>query len=191
MGAEGPITELTPGGEARVDFAFNSSDNQPMDLLQLPAGEKIITLELTYYQDVARTEEENPPVYARAFVDKEFETPVYEGFIPRTGSFQVPGFEQFSFSFRKETTTVLEVAKDPGLLYVGIFFTIMTVAFGISLYTTFTRFWARITPSAERPGTLNITMGGMAEKNKVTFERDFERLATRVRDALAAESART
>lgn len=185
MGASGPITDTTPSGEAIVDFSFTSPDNLPMDLLQLPAGERIVTVEMTYYQDVARGAGENPPVYVRAFVDKEFEKPVYDAFLPRTGPFRVPGFEQYSFTFRKDTTTILEVAKDPGLLYVGIFFGIMTLGFTLSLYTTFTRCWAKIAPSEEKPGTLNITLGGLAEKNKVTFERDFERLATRVRDALA------
>ncbi|HEX9989662.1 MAG TPA: cytochrome c biogenesis protein ResB [Chloroflexia bacterium] len=190
MGASGPITDTTPSGEAVVDFSFTSPDNLPMDLLQLPAGEQIVTLEMTYYQDVARGAGENPPVYVRAFVDKEFEKPIYDAFLPRTGPFRVPGFEQYSFTFRKDTTTVLEVAKDPGLLYVGIFFGIMTLGFTLSLYTTFTRCWAKIAPSEEKPGTVNITLGGLAEKNKVTFERDFERLATRVRDALAKAAAK-
>jgi cytochrome c biogenesis protein len=67
---------------------------------------------------------------------------------------------------------------------VGSFFFIMAAGFTISLYTSFTRCWAKISPNEERPGTVNLVLGGLAEKNKVSFERDFQKVAARVRDAL-------
>ena len=190
MGASGPITVTSESGEVLVDFNdLVSNDNQPMDLLQVTSGEKILTLEMTYYQDVARAPEENPPLYVRGFVDKEFEKPVYDAFIPRSGPLQLPGFEQYAFTFTRNTATVLEVAKDPGLGLVGTFFTIMAFGFTVSLYTTYTRCWAKILPSPTVPGTSDIIIGGLADKNKVSFERDFEKLATRAYEALAAKSA--
>ena len=36
---------------------------------------------------------------------------------------------------------------------------------------------------------MNITIGGLAEKNKVAFERDFEKLALRIRDGLTSETS--
>jgi cytochrome c biogenesis protein ResB len=190
MGASGPITVTSESGEVLVDFNdLVSNDNQPMDLLQVASGEKILTLEMTYYQDVARAPDENPPLYVRGFVDKEFEKPVYDAFIPRSGPLQLPGFEQYAFTFTRNTATVLEVAKDPGLGLVGTFFTIMAFGFTVSLYTTYTRCWAKILPSPTVPGTSDIIIGGLADKNKVSFERDFEKLATRAYEALAAKAA--
>jgi cytochrome c biogenesis protein len=189
MGASGIITNTSQTGEALVEFKFAGPDNLPLDYVQFPVKEHMLTLEMTYYQDVVRAEGENPPVYVKGYVDKEFEKPIYDGFFPRTGSLKLPGFEEYEITARKDTTTVLEVAKDPGMGVVGTFFMIMTLGFIVSLYTTFTRCWARITPNEEKPGTCNIILGGMAEKNKVSFERDFERLAQRARDALAAAAA--
>jgi cytochrome c biogenesis protein ResB len=120
----------------------------------------------------------------QAFVDKNFETPIYDGFLPRTGALQLPGYEQLNFEFTRDTATVLEVAKDPGLGVVGFFFGLMTLGFTLSLYTSFTRCWARIRVDEARPGTVSLLVGGMAEKNKVSFERDFERLANRIKENL-------
>lgn len=184
MTASGPVTATTGAAGALVEFSQISGDNLPQDFVQFPVGERFLTLALTYYQDVSRLDHENPPVYAQAFVDKNFETPIYDGFLPRTGPLKLPGFEEISFEFTRDTATVLEVAKDPGLALVGFFFAIMTLGFTFSLYTSFTRCWARIGVDASRPGTVNLLVGGMAEKNKVSFERDFERLAMRIRDNL-------
>jgi hypothetical protein len=190
MGASGPITTTASTGEALLDFQYQNSDNLPLDFVQLPVKDHILTLELTYYQDVARSDAENPPAYARGFVDQNFDSPIYDGFLPRTGSFSLPGYEDYKFTFKRDTQTILEVAKDPGLGLIAFFFGVMALGFTISLYTTFTRCWARIVPSEERPGTLNITLGGLAEKNKVTFERDFEKLATRIKESLSAAMSR-
>ncbi len=188
MGKSGLITDTVSTGESLVNFQFVSTDNLPQDLVQLPVNGHVLTLELTYYQDVSRADGENPPVYVRAYVDKNFDKRIYDAFLPRTGPLQLPGYVAYNFNFRKDTATILEVAKDPGLELVGSLFLIMTAGFTISLYTTFTRCWARIAPNLERPGTVNIMLAGLAEKNKVSFERDFERLAGRAKDALGAAS---
>jgi cytochrome c biogenesis protein len=188
MGASGPLTETVKGDEALLDFAFTSDDNLPLDYVQYRGPDHTITLELTYYQNIVRGEGENPPAYAKAYVDQNFDSPIYDAFVPRTGALSIPGYEQYKFDFRQDTATVLEVAQDPGLWAVGIFFTIMAAGFTISLYTTYVRCWAKVTPDAEREGTLNITVGGLSEKNKVSFERDFENLALRIKDSLARET---
>lgn len=190
MGATGPMTTTATSGEALVDFQFANSDNLPLDYVQLPVKDHILTLEVTYYQDVARSKGENPPAYVKGYVDQNFDKPIYDGFLPRTGAFSLPGYEDYSFTFRRDTQTILEVAQDPGLGLIAFFFGVMALGFTLSLYTTFTRCWARISPNEERPGSVNIVLGGLAEKNKVTFERDFEKLATRLKDGLAAATAK-
>ncbi len=188
MTASGPVTATQGTAGSLVEFSQTSSDNLPLDYVQLPVKDHFVTLALTYYQDVSRQEGENPPVYAQAYVDKNFDKPIYDAFVPRSGALKLPGFEQYSFTFTKATTSILEVAKDPGLTLVSIFFTIMAFGFTMSLYTSYTRCWARITVSEERPGSVNLLIGGLAEKNKVSFERDFERLASRIRDRLVAST---
>jgi cytochrome c biogenesis protein ResB len=190
MGASGLITNTTAAGETLLDFTFQGTDNLPMDLIQLPVQDHTLTLEMTYYQDVKRAPGENPPVYVRAYVDKEFDRTIYDAFLPRGGELRLPGYEEYSFNFRSDTATVLEVAKDPGLGLVATFFLIMTGGFTLSLYTTFARCWAKVTPNKERPGSVDIVVAGLAEKNKVSFERDFEQLATRLRDSLGEAATR-
>lgn len=195
MGATLPITDTTASGEVLRTFSSTSADNLPTDLVQVPVKDYILTLQMTYYQDVSRAEGENPPVLVTAYATKEGkkpagEPPIYNAFLPRNGPLKLPGFEQYEITARKDTTTILEIAKDPGLGLVGTFFGIMTLGFIISLYTTFTRCWAKITPNEDKPGTCNVIIGGIAEKNKVSFERDFQRLAERARDALAAAAAK-
>lgn len=189
MGASGPAPAATADDAALVRFQSLSSDNLPLDFLQFSVPEHTITLEMTYYKDILRNPGENPPLYLRAFVDKNFEKPIYDDFIARQGPLTLPGYEGYKLSFVGNTATVLEVAKDPGLGLLAFFFTVMAAGFTTSLYITFTRCWARITPSEERPGSVNIVVAGLAEKNKVSFERDFERLAGRIRDNLASGTA--
>lgn len=191
MTASGPITATQGTAGSLVEFSQTSSDNLPLDYVQLPVKDHFVTLALTYYQDVSRQEGENPPVYAQAYIDKNFDKPIYDAFVPRSGPLKLPGYEQYSFTFTKATTAILEAAKDPGLTLVATFFTIMALGFTISLYTSYTRCWARITLSEDRPGSVNLVIGGLAEKNKVSFERDFERLAARIKDRLAASTGRS
>ena len=79
----------------------------------------------------------------------------------------------------------MEVAEDYGLTPVAFWFVIMTAGFALSLYVTFVRCWVRITPNAADPTRCDVTLGGLAEKNKISFEAEFEKLAGRVRDYLA------
>lgn len=185
MAATGPVTALQDPKGVLVEFGQTSKDNLPLDYVQLPVKDHLITLALTYYQDVSRQAGENPPIYAQAYVDKNFDKAVYDAFVPRNAPLRLPGFEQYSFSFTKDTTAILEVAMDPGFALGAVFFTIMALGFTVSLYTSYARCWARITVSEDRPGSVNVVIGGLVEKNKVSFERDFERLAVRVRDRLA------
>lgn len=184
IGASGSITSTSSNGEALVAFNLLSSNNLPEDVIQLPVTGHILTLDLTYYQDVARADNENPPVYVKGYVDQNFNSPIYDAFLPRSGALKLPGYEAYSFTFRKDIATTLDITWDPGLWLPGLWFVIMSLGFTLSLYTTFTRCWAKITGSADRPGAINIVLGGLAEKNKVTFEKDFERLAMRVKDNL-------
>lgn len=186
MGASGPLTTTATTAGSLVHFDQQNNDNLPVDFMQLPIqGNHFITLQLTYYKDVTRAANENPPIYAQAYLDQNFDKTIFDGFIPRMGALKVPGYDQYSFAFTPSYVSILEVAKDSPLWLIATFFFIMALGFTLSLYTTFTRCWARISINDDRPGTVNLLIGGVAEKNKVSFERDFERLASRVKERLA------
>lgn len=185
MTATGAVTPTLRTAGTLLEFDEITGDAIPRDIVQVPVGDRILTLSLAYYPDVNRLAGENPPIYVQAYADKNFETPIYDGFLPRTGSLQLPGFEQVTWRFTPDTATVLEVASSPGLALVAFFFMLMTFGFTLSLYTSFSRCWARITLDESRPGNVSMLVGGMAEKNKVSFEGDFERLATRIKERLA------
>ena len=191
MGAAGPITATSAGGSVLVAFNDGLEDNLRVDYLQFSASRQVITLKMKFYQDVERTEAENPPLYVQAYVGRNFDTPIYDAFLPRTGALALPGYEQYAFTFERDTATVLEVAKDPGLGLLTFFFAVMAGGFTLSLYTSFTRCWVRIVPGDAEGQRVNVLVAGLAEKNKVSFERDFERLAKKVRDNLAESTART
>lgn len=184
-----PLRQIEPVGETLVGFKIRSNDNLPMDILRISGQKGLLTLELTYRQDVARSESDNPPLYIRASAGDDFEKPVYDALLPPTGALTIPGFEQYAISFRKDTAVVLEVAQDPGLGLVGMFFTVMAAGFTLSLYTTYTRCWAKISPSTTTPGACDITICGLADKNKVSFERDFEKLVSNAYTSFADATA--
>ncbi len=104
MGSSGPITDTVTSakGSMLLDFPYtDSNDNLPMDLVQFHVPNHIITLEMTYYQDVSRLPNENPPAYVRAYVDQNFNNTIYDAFLPRTGTFSVPGYGGYKFTFHK------------------------------------------------------------------------------------------
>ena len=184
MGESRPA-DTESGKGVLVPFTDISTENQPLDYLQTRVGENVLTLEMTYYQDVTRKPGENPPVYARVYRNMEIEKPLYDGFLPRTGHLTVPGFESLSFTFTPSTTVVLEVAKDPGLGLLAFFFLVMGAGFTLSMYTTFTRCWVKITQQSGQAPVTDVLIAGLAEKNKVSFEHDFRRLAERVGERLS------
>lgn len=187
MGENGPITDtIKTAGEPRMMmFAMQDPDGLPMDMVQVRRpGQDTITLQISNYTGTPRADDENPALLVQAFVGKQFDTPVYHDFIPRKGDLTIPALPGLRFAFARDNAVVMEIAQDYGLTPVAFWFVVMTAGFALSLYITFTRCWARIAPVAGDPTRCDITLAGLAEKNKITFETEFERLALRARDAL-------
>jgi len=188
MGQNGPITTTTEAAlkPALLSFQMQDNDNLPMDMVQVKRpGQETITLQVSNYTSTPRSDSENPALFVRAFIGKNFDQPLYNDFIPRQGPLAIPQLPGLHFTFTRDTATIMEVAEDYGLGPVAFWFVIMTTGFALSLYITFVRCWARITPQPADPTRCDILIGGLAEKNKLTFESEFERLALRGRDALA------
>ncbi len=187
MGQQGPIA--VSGAAALqpmlLSFQMTDSDNLPMDMVQLRRpGQDTVTLQVSNYTSVPRAADENPALFVRAFIGQNFDQPLYNDFIPRQGPLVIPEVGPVRFTFTKDTATVMEIAEDYGLAPIAFWFVIMTFGFALSLYINFVRCWARITPNADDPARCDVLLGGLAEKNKVTFEAQFEKLALRARDFL-------
>ena len=187
MGQNGPITTTTAAAlqPMLMSFGMTDADNQPMDLVQVKRpGRETVTLQVSNYTSVPRAATENPPLFVLAFVGKDFAHPLYKDFIPRQGPLVIPEIPDIHFQFSHDTATIMEVAEDYGLGPIAFWFVIMTLGFALSLYITFVRCWVRITPRPDDPGRCDVLLGGLAEKNKITFEAEFEKLALRARDHL-------
>ncbi len=187
MGEAGPINDPTADAlqPRLMQFSQKDSDGLPMDLVQIKRpGQDTVTLQVSNYTNTPRGDNENPALFVQAFVGKQFDKPVYRDFIPRQGPLTIAALPGLQFQFGRNTATVMEIAEDYGLSPIAFWFVIMTIGFALSLYITFTRCWVRIAPVAGDPVRCDITLAGLAEKNKITFEAEFEKLALRARDYL-------
>jgi hypothetical protein len=189
MGENGPITDTVGSGLDPVLLTFNfvSEENLPMDFVQVRRpNTDTVTLQVLQYTDVARAPGEAPPLFVRAYVGQNFEQSYYNDFVPRNGELIIPELADLRFSLKGDIAPLLEVAKDTDLTAIIFWFSLMAGGFAISLYVTFQRCWIRITRREDAATVAcDVMMGGLTDRNKVAFEREFERLAGRARDALA------
>lgn len=68
--------------------------------------------------------------------------------------------------------TGLQVGKDPGLWLVYIGFALMSVGFIFTFFRSHKKIWARL---KEERGEVIITLAATVNKNRIAFEREFER----------------
>ncbi|AQT82556.1 cytochrome C biogenesis protein ResB [Mycolicibacterium litorale] len=80
----------------------------------------------------------------------------------------------------------LQVSHDPGQLWVLAFAMTMMGGLLVSLIVRRRRVWARITPSTEHPGTVNIELGGLARTDNSGWGGEFEKLTERLLTDLPA-----
>jgi cytochrome c biogenesis protein len=188
MGQSGPITDTVGSATDPVllTFNFTSEENLPMDFVQVRRpNTDTVTLQVLQYTDVARAPGEAPPLFVRAYVGQNFDQSYYNDFVPRNGELVIPELPGLRFSLKGDIAPILEVAKDADLTAIILWFSLMAGGFALSLYVTFQRCWIRITRPDEATAACDVLLGGLTDRNKVAFEREFERLAGRARDALA------
>ena len=70
--------------------------------------------------------------------------------------------------------TGLQVTKDPGVLWVYTGCGLMLFGLFVAFFTSHRKLWAHI---HEKDGQVNVVLAGSANKNKVGFEKTFQRLA--------------
>lgn len=192
MGQSGPMTTTVGGPAEPLLLTFSdmqSEEGLPMELVQVRRpGKETITLQVTEYSDVARQAGEAPPLFVRAYVGQNFDTSYYNNLVPRSGELIIPEWPDLRFTLTGEIAPVLEVAREPDWGAAMFWFMVMAGGFALSLYVVFNRCWVRITRRADDPEVCDVLFGGLADRGKVAFEREFERLAEQARDALAARA---
>jgi len=75
----------------------------------------------------------------------------------------------------KARFTGLQVKKDPGIWLVWAGFTLMTLAIGLTFYSSHRKLWVCIEPDKKSRKTI-VTFAGRASRNTQAFEEEFEAL---------------
>jgi cytochrome c biogenesis protein len=77
--------------------------------------------------------------------------------------------------------TGLQVAMDPGVNIVWLGCALMVVGIIMAFFLSHQRVWVRLAPSAD--GRVEVVLAGSASRNRLAFEKKFERIQTGVKAA--------
>lgn len=121
----------------------------------------------------------------------EFESPdtrKFTGWIlkryPETGI--LPGGSRITFKdYWGVEYTGLQIAKDPGvgLIYFASF--IMFIGLYFAFFMSHRKIWIQISPETSgKKGSVRITISGSANKNRLAFEREIEKIVSKVPQAI-------
>jgi cytochrome c biogenesis protein len=77
--------------------------------------------------------------------------------------------------------TGLQVAKDPGVNVVWLGCALMVVGIIIAFFLSHQRVWIRLSPSPD--GRVEVVLAGSASRNRLAFEKKFEKIQTGVKAA--------
>jgi len=77
--------------------------------------------------------------------------------------------------------TGLQVAKDPGVNVVWLGCTLMVVGIIMAFFLSHQRVWIRLSPSQD--GRVEVVLAGSASRNRLAFDRKFERIQSGVKAA--------
>jgi len=83
----------------------------------------------------------------------------------------------------KAKFTGLQVKKDPGIWLVWAGFTLMTLAIGLTFYSSHRKLWVCIEPDKKRNKTV-VTLAGRTSRNAQAFEEQFEALRSSLENRL-------
>lgn len=128
----------------------------------------------------------------------EFDEPGKEKFTgwileryPKTGI--LPDGSQIKFlDYWGVEYTGLQVSKDPGVGIIYFACIIMTLGLYAAFFMSHKKIWIRLTPDTSgEKGSVRITVGGSASKNRLSFERDIEKMLSKASRAIEGSPQRT
>jgi cytochrome c biogenesis protein len=90
--------------------------------------------------------------------------------------------DSLAFSFgglSSKMFTGLQVAKDPGVNVVWLGCALMVVGIIMAFFLSHQRVWVRLSPAQD--GRVEVVLAGAASRNRIAFEKRFEKLQTNVK----------
>src|SRR3990172_5405496 len=88
----------------------------------------------------------------------------------------------FSFGgLASKMYTGLQVAKDPGVNIVWLGCALMTIGIIMAFFLSHQRVWVRLSPAQD--GRVEVVLAGSASRNRLAFEKRFEKIQTGVKAA--------
>ncbi|TLY18626.1 MAG: cytochrome c biogenesis protein ResB, partial [Nitrospirae bacterium] len=129
----------------------------------------------------SKTVEHGNPAIKLAITERDQSLPAPWIFYNYPDLFEIQGskykFELTGYLTKKFTG--LQIARDPGVLIVWIGSTLLVVGVMLSATIYHRRVWAKIVPAASG---VTVYLGGTAYKGQIDFDREFQKLAERVKD---------
>ncbi len=164
--------ELTPDGDSEkaivLDLPFLESVTIP------GTGERLTIIE--YEPDLMKF---GQAIEIRA--EKEGQPPSTQWILadrPFHGN-RIENYQVRVLSTNKARYTGLEVKKDPGIWFVWFGFSLMTLATGLTFYSSHRKLWVCIEPDKEEKRTV-VSFAGRTSRNTWGFEEMFESLRARL-----------
>ena len=81
------------------------------------------------------------------------------------------GGKEYTFALKEFFATGLQVTKDPGVWYVYIGCTLMLLGLMVAFFLSHRRIWVYIKQEGD---ATSVLISGNANKNRPTFEKNFE-----------------
>jgi cytochrome c biogenesis protein len=129
----------------------------------------------------SKTVEHGNPAIKLAITERDHSLPAPWIFYNYPDLFEIQGskykFELTGYLTKKFTG--LQIARDPGVLIVWTGSTLLVVGVMLSAMIYHRRVWAKIVPAASG---VTVYLGGTAYKGQIDFDREFQKLAERVKD---------
>jgi cytochrome c biogenesis protein len=164
---------VRPGGSvyvASIDRTIHVVGIAPFGMRDRATGKVI------FYE--ARNDELiNPAVDIEVFRGRSHSHPIYRTHILKVDSGQPTMPESYVISFGDYwgvRYTGLQVTKDPGVWIVYAGFILLCVGPPIAFFGSHRKVWARV---EDRQGKATVLLAGSSNRNRIAFEREFERLA--------------
>ncbi len=176
-------SSYSPAGEPVFHLTVRNRKDAAPAKLSLRQGERVALSNGSFLQALEYTEEIRP------FIPQASGPAVKLALIPKTGEPQqfivlrnYPDFDaerggDLIFTYEgvdQKWRTVLQVAKDPGVLIVWIGCALMIIGICIAFFLSHRRLWIRVENG-------RITIGGTANKNQAAFQLFFDGLAEKLK----------
>ncbi len=172
-------------GGTTAQVAVSRKDGTPVDTLSLAANEPVPidgygVVRGVNYQD---NYQGNGPAL-QVVVEKSGQPAASFWLVQRRPDLDRERADSLVFSFRglsSKMFTGLQVAKDPGVNVVWLGCALMVIGLIMAFFLSHQRVWIRLAQGAD--GRIEVVLAGTASRNRLAFEKRFEKIQTGVKAA--------